>query len=80
MAVDPLVKHKDPQWWRRSPLATSVQTTRDLCDFCGHVRWMHVTRCTAASSALVGDPVACPCDKTADEGLWRVPVRVGVRR
>ena len=74
MAVDPLVTHKDPNWWRRAPIVSAPTTSGDLCDSCGHVRWLHVIGCTAASTSLVGDPDPCPCDKRGDQGQWRAPV------
>ena len=75
MADGPL-KHPDPRWWERYEPIEAFASPRDLCNYCGHVRYLHVNGCNAKSASLIGNPDPCDCTNTAVGKLYRDASRI----
>jgi hypothetical protein len=67
--------HPDPRWWLRLGPST-VHHELDICDDCGHVRFIHLGVCqspTAGLDAPAGTP--CMCGHAAGSlSGWRSPM------
>jgi len=69
-------KHPDPGWWKRAPMSKSASPF-DLCDECGHVRFLHGKGCMSTSASLDAPRgYGCICSNTATSNRWHQPVSV----
>ena len=69
--------HPDPQWWLRLGVSTTLHGL-DICEECGHVRYLHQGKgpCKSPSAgldALAGSPCLCGVPANTHVG-WRAPM------